>query len=426
MEVAKEKLEGNRVQLEVEIEEEKVEEALEKAYRKVVKDISIPGFRKGKAPRKIVEKRFGEEVLHKDALDILIPQGYSKALEETGIEPIAQPEIEDFYIAGGEPVTFKAVVEVKPDVELGEYQNLGVEKEDSEVKEEEIETRLQNMLDQHSQLVNSDKEELEEGDYAIIDFTGYVDGEKFPGGSAEEYTLEIGSGSFIPGFEEQIVGLEVGDERNVEVTFPEEYQAEDLAGQEAVFEVKLKEIKVKETPELDDDFALEASEFETLDEWKDDLRSEMQEQKETAAENNFREELIKKASENAEVDVSDTLVEEQLDQMFENLSHSISHQGLDVEDYLNYMGMDEDEWREQNKETAKDRAKELLVLETIAEKEDIEVSDEELDEEIKEIAEANDQEFEKVKGILQIQGQLSVLKEDIIRKKTIDFLIENN
>src|SRR6056297_282645 len=207
MEVAKEKLEGNRVQLEVEIEEEKVEEALEKAYRKVVKDISIPGFRKGKAPRKIVEKRFGEEVLHKDALDILIPQGYSKALEETGIEPIAQPEIEDFYIAGGEPVTFKAVVEVKPDVELGEYQSLCVEKEDSEVREEERETRRQNMLDQHSQLVNSDKEELEEGDYAIIDFTGYVDGEKFPGGSAEEYTLEIGSGNFIPGFEEQLVGL---------------------------------------------------------------------------------------------------------------------------------------------------------------------------------------------------------------------------
>ncbi|MGM0603516.1 MAG: trigger factor [Bacillota bacterium] len=426
MEVAKEILEGNRVQLEVEIEEEKVEEALEKAYRKVVKDISIPGFRKGKAPRKIVEKRYGEEVLHKDALDILIPQGYSKALEETGIEPIAQPEIEDFYIASGEPATFKAVVEVKPEVELGEYKNLGVEKEDSEVKDEEIETRLQNMLDQHSQLVNSDKEELEEGDFAIIDFTGYVDGEKFPGGSAEEYTLEIGSGSFIPGFEEQLVGLEVGDERNVEVTFPEEYQAEDLAGKEAVFEVKLKEIKVKETPELNDDFALEASEFETLDEWKDELRSEMKEQKETSVENNFREELIKKASENAEVDVSDTLVEEQLDQMFENLSHSISHQGLDVEDYLNYMGMDEDEWREQNKDTAKDRAKELLVLEAIAEKEDIEVSDEEIDEEIKEIAEANDQEFEKVKGILQIQGQLSVLKEDIIRKKTIDFLIENN
>ncbi|RCW41841.1 MULTISPECIES: trigger factor [unclassified Halanaerobium] len=426
MEVVKEKLEGNRVQLEVEIEEEKVEEALEKAYRKVVKDISIPGFRKGKAPRKVVEKRFGEEVLHKDALDILIPQGYSKALEEAGIEPIAQPEIEDFYIAAGEPATFKAVVEVKPDVKLGKYKNLGIEKEDSEVKDEEIETRLQNMLDQHSQLVNSDKEELEEGDFAIIDFTGYVDGEKFPGGSAEEYTLEIGSGSFIPGFEEQLVGLKVGEERNIEVTFPEGYQAEDLAGKEAVFEVKLKEIKIKETPELDDEFALEASKFETLDEWKNNLRSEMQEQKETAAENSFREKLIKKASENAEVNVSDTLVEEQLDQMFENLSHSISQQGLDVEDYLNYIGMDEKEWREQNKETAKERAKELLVLEAIAEKENIEVSEEEIDKEIKEIAEANDQDFEKVKGILKIQGQLSILKEDIIRKKTIDFLVENN
>lgn len=426
MEVKKEVLEGNKVKLEVEIESERVDEALEQAYRKVVKDVEIPGFRKGKAPRKIIEQRFGEEVLHKDALDILIPQGYSEAVEEADIEPVAQPDIEDFYIAKGEAANFTAIVEVKPEVELGEYKDLGIEKEDSEVKEEEIAQRLEKMQDEHSQLVSADREELEDGDYAIIDFTGYVDGEEFPGGSAEEYSLEIGSQSFIPGFEEQLVGMKVGEEKTVEVTFPEDYHADDLAGADASFDVLLKEIKVKQRPELDDDFAIEASDYETIDELRVSIEEELAEQKEKSVENNFREELIKKASANAEVNVTDTLVNEQLDQMFQSLSQSISQQGMDVEDYLGYMGMDEDGWRDQNRESAAERAKELLVLEAIAEVEEIEVSDEEIDEEIDQIAEMHDQEPEKIKAIFQMQGQLDQLKEDIRRQKTIDFLIENN
>jgi trigger factor len=426
MEVKKEVLEGNEVKLEIEIESEKVDEALEQAYRQVVKDVEIPGFRKGKAPRKIIEQRFGEEVLHKDALDILIPQGYSEAIEEADIEPIAQPDIEDFYISKGEAATFTAIVEVKPEVELGDYKGLGIEKEDTEVKEEEISQRLEKMQDEHSQLMTADREELQEGDFAIIDFTGYVDGEEFPGGSAEEYSLEIGSGSFIPGFEEQLVGMKVGEEKTVEVTFPEDYQAEDLAAADASFDVTLKEIKVKKRPELDDDFAVEASDYETMDELRVSIKEKIAEQKENSAENNFREKLIKKASENAEVNMTDTLVDEQLDQMFERLSQSISQQGLEVEDYLGYMGMDEDSWREDNRETASDRAKELLVLEAIAEIEDIEVTEEEIDEEIDEIAEMHDQEPDKIKAILQMQGQLDQLKEDIRRQKTIEYLIENN
>ncbi|ADQ14326.1 trigger factor [Halanaerobium hydrogeniformans] len=426
MEINKEVLEGNKIKLDIEIESEKVEEALEKAYRKVVKDMTIPGFRKGKAPRKIVEKRYGEEVLHKDALDILIPQGYSQALEETDIEPIDQPEIADFYIAKGEPAKFTAVVEVKPEVELGEYKDLGIEKEDASVKEEEIDARLKNMQNEHSQLVTSERKELQEGDFAIIDFTGYVDGEEFPGGSAEEYSLEIGSGSFIPGFEEQLIGLEVGEEKTVEVTFPEEYQADDLAGQDASFDVKLKEIKVRKSPELDDDFAVEASEYETLAELKESIKEELSEQKEKNAENNYREELIKKVSENAEVEMTDTLVDEQLDQMFQSLSQSISQQGMEVEDYLGYMGIDEEEWREQNRDSAAERAKELLVLDAIAEVEGIEISDEELDEEIENIAEIHDREAEQIKAIFQMQGQLETLKDDIKRQKTIEFLKENN
>lgn len=426
MEVKKEVLEGNKIKLEVEIESDKVDQALTQAYKKVVKDVSIPGFRKGKAPRKIIENRFGKEVLHKDALDILIPQGYSEAVEETDIEPVAQPDIEEFYIAAGEPATFTAIVEVKPEVKLGEYKELGIEKEDAEVGEDEVNARLEKMQNEHSQLVSSDREELQDGDFAIIDFTGYVDGEEFPGGSAEEYSLEIGSGSFIPGFEEQLIGLKVGETKNVEVTFPEDYQADDLAGADATFDVTLKEIKVKEVPELDNDFAIEASDYETIDELRVSIEEELAAQKETSVENNFREELIKKASENAEVDITDTLIDEQLDQMFQSLSQSISQQGMDVETYFNYLGMDEAGWREQNKETAADRAKELLVLEAIADLEEIEVTDEELDEEIAEIAEMHDQEPEKIKAIFQMQGQLHHLKEDIKRQKTIDFLIENN
>ncbi len=426
MEVKKEVLDGNKVKLEVEIESDRVDKALEQAYREVVKDIEIPGFRKGKAPRKIVEQRFGEEVLHKDALDILIPQGYSEAVEETDIEPVAQPDIEDFYIAKGEPATFTAIVEVKPEVELGEYKDLGIEKEDAEVTEDEIKQRLEKMQDEYSQLVTADREELQEGDYAIIDFTGYVDGEEFPGGSAEEYSLEIGSNSFIPGFEEQLVGMKVGEEKTVEVTFPEDYHADDLAGADASFDVALKEIKVKQRPELDDDFAVEASDYETMDELRVSIQEELAEQKETSVENDFREELIKTASENAEVNVTDTLIDEQLDQMFQRLNQSISQQGMDVEDYLGYMGTDEEGWREQNRETAAERAKELLVLEAIADVEDIEVTDEEIDEEVNEIAEMHDQEPEKIKAILQMQGQLEQLKDDIKRQKTIEFLTENN
>jgi trigger factor len=426
MEVKKEVLEGNKVKLDVEIESGRVDEALEQAYRQVVKDVEIPGFRKGKAPRKIIEQRFGEEVLPKDALDILIPQGYSEAVEEADIEPVAQPDIEDFYISKGETATFTAIVEVKPEVELGEYKDLGVEKEDAEVKEEEINERLEKMQDEHSQLMTADREELQEGDFAIIDFTGYVDGEEFPGGSAEEYSLEIGSESFIPGFEGQLIGMSVGEEKTVEVTFPEDYHADDLAGSEATFDVVLKEIKVKERPELNDDFALEASDYETIDELRVSIEEEIAEQKKESVENNFREEIIKKASENAEVNMTDTLVDEQLDQMFERLSQSISQQGMDVEDYLEYMGMDEDGWRDQNRETASERAKELLVIEAIADVENIEVTDEAIEEEVNEIAEMHDQEPEQIKAILQMQGQLSQLKEDIRRQKTIEFLTENN
>jgi trigger factor len=282
MKIEQEKVEENKVKLDVELEEERVEKALDEAYKKVVKKVDIDGFRKGKVPRTLLEKRYGEEVLHKDALDILIQQGYYEAVEEADIEPIAQPEITDAYINGGEPATFTATVEVKPDVDLGEYSGLEVETEDITVEDEEIEQELETRRHDHAQLAGLDREVVEEGDFATIDYVGTIDGETFDGGSAEDYNLEIGSGSFIPGFEEQLIGAEVGEETIVEVEFPEDYQGADLAGEEAEFKVTIKDIKAKEVPELDDEFAKDLG-YDNLDELKSDIKNDLEEEAATQA-----------------------------------------------------------------------------------------------------------------------------------------------
>ena len=426
MEVTKNQLEGNKVELKVEIEAERVNEALEQAYKKVVKDIDIDGFRKGKVPRRVLEARYGKEILHKDALDILIPEGYRDALEETGIEPIDQPDIEDYHIAEDEPASFTAVVEVKPEVELGEYKELGIEKESAEVSEEEIQEEIDKVRNQHSQLVASDKEVVEDGDFVIIDFEGKKDGEPFPGGSAEEYSLEIGSNTFIPGFEEQLIGAKVGDELELNITFPEDYNAKDLAGEEVVFDVEIKELKEKELPELDDEFAKEVSDYETFEEYKESIKERLHENKEERTEREYENKLIEKASENAIVDVPEKMVEDELDKMFQNFAQSVSQQGMDIEDYLNYIGTDESGWKEQNRESAENRTRSNLVLEAIAEKEGIEITDEEIEEQINEIAENNDQDPEQIKAFLQMQGQLDSLKDGLKMQKTIDYLKENN
>jgi trigger factor len=426
MEVTKEKLEANKVELKIEVEPDKVNDALEQAYKKVVKEVEIPGFRKGKVPRKVLEARYGEEVLHKDALDIVISQGYREAVEEIDDEPIDQPEIDDFYIAQDEPATFTATVEVKPEVELGEYTGLDIEKEEVEVTEEDIKDRIDHTRDHHSQLVNVDRATVEDGDYVIIDFEGKIDGETFEGGSGEEYSLEIGSGSFIPGFEEQLIGVDVGEETEVEVTFPEDYNAEDLAGQDAVFTVDVKEIKEKQKPELDDDFASEASDYDTMEDWKENIREEIKEQKEQEVLQDYEDGLVGAIADKSEVELPETMVDSELDRMYQQLSQNISQQGLEVEDYLNYMGMDEDSWRGDNQEMAQKRVKNNLVLETIADAEEIEVPEEKVDEQLEEIAEQNDQDVEQIKAFLQMQGQLDELRENLRLEKTLDYLKENN
>jgi len=426
MEVAKENLQDNKVELKVEVEKERVNEALDRAYKKVVKEVSIPGFRKGKVPRRVLETKYGKEVLHRDAFDFLIPRAYTEAVQAAEIDPIDQPEINDFYIAEDEPATFTAVVEVKPEVELGEYTDLGIEKDEVEVTEEEVLETLTKKQEQNSQLESTDREEIEEGDFAIIDFTGFVDGEEFPGGSAEEYTLEIGSGSFIPGFEEQLVGQKTGQEIEVNVSFPEEYQAEDLAGKDAVFKVNIKEIKVKNLPELDDEFAKEISEFETMDELKEDTKNNLLEQKENNAKRKYEDEIIKKASDNAEVEVPGILVDNELDMMLHNMEYSLSQQGINVDQYLQYLGTDKDSWRSENREDAEQRAKSNLVMEAIAKKEGIEVSDEEVNSRLEEMTEGSERKPEEFKAYLQMNGQLDGLIHSMLITKVIEFLRENN
>lgn len=426
MEVSSEQLEDNKVKLKVEIEPERANEALDQAYKKVVKDVSIPGFRKGKVPRKILEARYGEDVLHKDALDILIPRAYQEAVEAAKIEPVDSPDIEDYYIKQDEPAEFTAVVEVKPEVELGQYRDLGVEKEEHIITEEDVDEQIEEIQNQNSQLTATDRNEVEDGDYVIIDFEGKIDGEPFPGGSAEEFSLEIGSERFIPGFEEQLIGAVVGEEIQVEVSFPEDYQAEDLAGKEAVFDVEVKEIKEKMVPQPDDDFAREVSEFDTIAELRADIREQLEKKQVRDDENKYENTLIEEITDKAEVEISEALIENELDLMFRNLKMSISQQGMDIDDYLQYMGLDEEGWRAENRDTARKRAKSNLVLEKIAEEEGIEVEEEEIESKVAEIASENDQEPDKVRAFLQMQGQLSQLKNEMKMEKTLEFLKENN
>ncbi len=426
MEVAKENLQDNKIELKVEVEKERVNDALDKAYKKVVKEVSIPGFRKGKVPRRVLETKYGKEVLHRDAFDFLIPRAYSDAVQAAEIDPINQPEINDFYISEDEPATFTAVVEVKPEVELGDYTELGVEKDEVEVTEEEVLETLAKKQEQNSQLESTDKEVIEEGDFAIIDFTGFVDGEEFPGGSAEEYTLEIGSNSFIPGFEEQLIGQKIGEEIEVNVSFPEEYQAEDLAGKDAVFKVNIKEVKIKNLPELDDEFAKEVSEFDTMDELKEDTKNKLLEQKENNANRKYEDEIIGKVSDNAKVDVPEILVENELDMMLQNMEYSLSQQGINVDQYLEYLGTDKDSWRSENRKDAEQRAKNNLVMEAIAKKEGIEVSDEEVNSRVEKMTEGSERKPEEFKAYLQMNGQLDGLIHSMLITKVIKFLQENN
>ncbi|MBG9821773.1 trigger factor [Bacillus safensis] len=423
MSVKWEKQEGNEGVLTVEVDAETFNKALDDAFKKVVKQVSIPGFRKGKVPRGLFEQRFGVESLYQDALDILLPVEYPKAIDEAGIEPVDRPEIDVEKIEKGENLIFTAKVTVKPEVKLGDYKGLNVEKDDTDVTDEDVQEELKGMQNRQAELVVKEEGAIENGDTVVLDFEGFVDGEAFEGGKAENYSLEVGSGSFIPGFEEQLVGLEAGAEKDVEVTFPEEYHAEDLAGKPAVFKVKIHEIKAKELPALDDEFAKDVDEeVETLAELIEKTKKRLEEAKENEAEGKLREELVAKASENAEVDIPQAMVDTELDRMMKEFEQRLQMQGMNLELYFQFSGQDEDALKEQMKEDAAKRVKSNLTLEAIAAAENLQVSDEEVEEELSKMAEAYNMPIENIK---QAIGSTEAMKEDLKVRKAIDFLVEN-
>ncbi|EKU50183.1 trigger factor [Staphylococcus massiliensis] len=416
-----EKKEGNEGLLKVTVPSEELDKALDKAFKKVSKQINVPGFRKGKVPRQIFEQRFGVEALYQDAVDILLPEAYGKAIDETEINPVDQPEVNVTQIEKGKPFEFEATVTVEPEVELGDYKGLKIEKQDTELTDEEVDEQINQSLEQMADMVVKEEGAVEEGNTVNIDFDGYVDGEQFEGGQADGYDLEIGSGMFIPGFEEQLVGLKVGEEKDVEVTFPEEYHAEELAGKKATFKTKLNEIKQKEVPELDDEVANELDpEANSVDEYKENLRKRLAEQKEQNAENAKKEEAITKATENAKVDIPDAMIKTETDRMLQEFGQRLQQQGLNLETYFQISGQSEDDLREQMKDDATERVKTNLTLSAIADTENIEVNDGDVDAELENMSKQFNISVEDIKKTL---GNTDIVKNDVRVKKVIDLLV---
>ncbi|MDS4052672.1 trigger factor [Staphylococcus capitis] len=418
-----EKKEGNEGVLTVTVPAEKVDKALDQAFKKVVKQINVPGFRKGKVPRQIFEQRFGVEALYQDAVDILLPEAYGEATDETGINPVAQPEVSVTQIEKGKDFIFDATVTVEPEVKLGDYKGLEIEKQDTELTDDELQESIDHSLGHLAEMVVKEDGAVENGNTVNIDFTGSVDGEEFEGGQAEGYDLEVGSGSFIPGFEEQLEGMKTGEEKDVVVTFPEEYHAEELAGKEANFKTKVNEIKYKDVPELNDEIANELdSNAETVDEYKENLRKRLSEQKATEAENTEKEEAINKATENTTIDIPEAMVNTELDRMIQEFGQRIQQQGLDLQTYYQISGQNEDQLREQMKDDAEQRVKTNLTLTAIADAENVEVSDEDIDKELEKMSEQFNISVEDIKSTL---GNTDIVKNDVRIQKVIDLLRDN-
>ena len=418
-----EKKEGNEGVLTVTVPAERVNKALDQAFKKVVKQINVPGFRKGKVPRPIFEQRFGVEALYQDAVDILLPEAYGEAIEETEINPVAQPEVNVTQIEKDKDFIFEATVTVEPEVKLGDYKGLEIEKQETDLSDEELQESIDHSLSHLAEMVVKEDGAVENGDTVNIDFSGSVDGEEFDGGQAEGYDLEIGSGSFIPGFEEQIEGMKTGDEKDVVVTFPEEYHAEELAGKEATFKTKVNEIKFKDVPELNDEIANELdSDAENVDEYKENLRKRLSEQKATEAENTEKEEAINKATENASIDIPEAMINTELDRMIQEFGQRIQQQGLDLQTYYQISGQNEEQLRDQMKDDAEQRVKTNLTLTAIADEENIEVSDEDIDKELEKMSEQFNISVEDIKSTL---GNTDIVKNDVRIQKVIDLLRDN-
>ena len=424
MNVKIEDVEKNVVKLEIEVDAAKFEEGMQKSYLKNVSKFNVPGFRKGKVPRNIVERYYGEQALYDDAINIVCSEAYDLAIDEKNIHPVDRPEIDIIQIGNKENLIFSAIVTVKPEVELGAYMGVEVNKAVVSVTEDDVEKEFQKVIEKNSRLVSISDRPVQNGDTAVIDFEGFIDSVPFEGGKGTDYSLVIGSGSFIPGFEDQLVGKNIGEDVDVNVSFPEEYGKEDLNGKPALFKVAIKEIKVKELPTVDDEFAKDISEFDSLDEYKSDLRNKLVETAEHKAEHENEENVIQKIVENATIDIPKVMIEKQIDAMAKDFDMRLRYQGLDLQKYLEIMGMDFEGFRGQFAERAEKEVKVQLVVEKISEVENTQVSDEEVEDEIKKMAEAYKQSAEDLKKSLRPED-MEYVKKDIAFRKTIKTLVQN-
>ncbi len=417
-----EKLEKNMAKLTVEVSAEQFEECIKAAYKKNKNRFMIPGFRKGKAPQHMIEKMYGPGVFYEDAAEEAIDQTYADAMKDSELEIVSRPEISIVQIEKGQAFIYNAMVAVKPEVTLGEYKGIQVEKASEEVTDEDVAAELVRIQNQNSRLITIEDRPVEDGDQAVIDFDGSVDGVAFDGGKAEDYPLSIGSHSFIDTFEEQLIGKSIGEECEVNVTFPQEYHAKDLAGKPAVFKVKIKEIKKKELPVLDDEFASEVSEFDTLDEYKADLRKGLEEKKKKEAASENEDRVVEAVVANASMDIPEPMIESQVEGLVQDYARRMYSQGIAFDQYMEYTGMTKDSLKEQMRPQAVKRIETRLVLEAVAEAEKLEVTDERLEEEIQKMAEAYKMEAEKLKEHMG-DAEKKQMKQDIAVQEAVDFLV---
>ncbi len=422
MSLTVENLEKNMAKLTIEVSADQLQDAIKQAYLKQKKNISIPGFRKGKAPQAYLEKMYGADIFYQDAANILIPDAYADEVEASDLEIVSQPEIDIVQLEKGKPFIFTATVALKPEVTLGEYKGVTVDKIEVEVTDEDIEAEIKKDQEQNARTITVEDRPVAMDDQVTIDFDGYVDGEQFEGGYAEDYPLTIGSHSFIDTFEDQLVGKNIGEDVEVQVTFPEEYHEKSLAGKPAMFEVKIKEIKKKEYPELDDEFVQDVSEFKTVDEYKEDVKARLTAKKESEAKSKKEDAVVDKVIENATMDIPEAMIEQQQNQMLQEYAQQLSYQGLSLEQYMQFTGMTPDVMKEQIKPQALKRIQSRLVLEAVVAAEGIQVSDEEFDAEMKKMAEAYQMEEDKLKELMGDREKESITL-DIAVQKAVELIV---
>lgn len=419
-----ENVEKNKVKLTIEVASELFEDGMKKSYQKNVKYINVPGFRKGKAPRKMIEKMYGPAVFYEDAVNFIIPDAYDEAVKEADIHPVSQPEIDIVTIGEADkPFVFTAEVFTKPEVKLGTYKGVEIEKVENKVTDADVDAEVASMREKNSRMVTVEDRAAENGDITTIDFEGFCDGVAFEGGKGTDYELTLGSGTFIPGFEEQIAGKKIGEEFDVNVKFPEEYHSEELKGKDAVFKVTLKGIKVKELPTLDDEFAKDVSEFDTLDALKEDIKAKLTKEAENKTKAEIENRALEAAVEGAEIDLPECMVDNQVEKMLEDYAYRLKSQGIDMKMYLQYTQMTEDQLKEQMKPSAKQQVLGSLVLEKIAELEKLEATDEDIEKEFDKIAETYKMEKDKIRELMG--ANIDAMKQDIVTNKALDVLAEN-